>query len=226
MSYILDALRKSESERQQQNLPGFADIPGAGRTRSTPVWIWLLAALLLVNAAVLAVLLIDKEPPSSNRREAIELPVTNSDAGPSFRDIVNDARDEVPANAAATPPANSTTAPVAIPATTETVPAATSSRAPSQATSSSPAGSAPGTTRATTTVPTLMELRANGVLQLPDLHLDIHVYSENPEDRFVFINMNKYREQARLAEGPLIKEIRKDGVLLEHRGHDFMLPRE
>ena len=42
-----------------------------------------------------------------------------------------------------------------------------------------------------------MELRANGVLQLPDLHLDIHVYSEKPVDRFVFINMNKYREPAR-----------------------------
>ena len=71
-----------------------------------------------------------------------------------------------------------------------------------------------------------MELRASGALQLPDLHLDIHVYSQNPADRFVFINMSKYREQSRLTEGPLVKEIRSDGVLLEHRDREFILYRE
>ena len=220
MSYILDALRKSESERQQQNLPGFADIPGPRRSKSTPVWIWLLAALLLVNAAVLAVLLIDKEPPSSDRRETLELPVANNAAEPSFRDIVNDARDEVTASVVAAS-ASPVAARVAA-AEPEPPPAQTTT----QATRSPSSGQAAGTPSTTSAVPSLMELRANGVLQLPDLHLDIHVYSEKPADRFVFINMNKYREQARLTEGPLIKEIRTDGVLLEHRGHDFILPRE
>ncbi len=228
MSYILDALRKSESERQQQNLPGFADIPRAGRSKSKSVWIWLLAALLLVNAAVLAVLLIDKETQSSNRRETLVVPVTNNTAEPSFRDIVNDVRDEVPADVIATPPTTAVAARVVAAATTASTPPATQTTTPAstRAARSSSSGPAASTPSAATAVPSLMELRANGVLQLPDMHLDIHVYSEKPADRFVFINMTKYREQSRLEEGPLLKEIRTDGVLLEHRGHEFILPRE
>jgi general secretion pathway protein B len=73
---------------------------------------------------------------------------------------------------------------------------------------------------------TFNDLRANGTLVLPDLHLDIHVYSDQPAERFVFVNMNKYREQARLAEGPLVKEITPEGVILEYLGNGFLLPRE
>jgi general secretion pathway protein B len=76
------------------------------------------------------------------------------------------------------------------------------------------------------TYSTFDELRANGTIVLPDLHLDIHVYSEQPSERFVFVNMNKYREQARLEEGPVVKEIVPEGVVLEHVGNDFLLPRE
>ena len=75
-------------------------------------------------------------------------------------------------------------------------------------------------------LPTLIELRANGTLQLPELHIDIHVYSDVPGERFVFINMNKYKENSRLDEGPDIQEITIDGVILEYRGTEFMLSRE
>ena len=75
-------------------------------------------------------------------------------------------------------------------------------------------------------LPTFTELTLDGSLQLPELHIDIHVYSDNPADRFVFINMNKYREDDQLGEGPVVQEIARDGVVLEHRGRRFMLPRE
>jgi hypothetical protein len=45
-------------------------------------------------------------------------------------------------------------------------------------------------------------------------------------DRFVFINMNKHREGARIEAGPVIKEITPDGVILQHQGQTFLLPRE
>jgi general secretion pathway protein B len=221
MSYILDALRKSESERQQQHLPGFADIPNARRPKSTPVWIWLLSALLLVNAAVLAVLLLDKEPAAGEKQVSLPLPVAGTDDQPSFREVVNEAREQVPAPqtaapVAATPPPVTAVRNSRTPATPVTAPREAPPREP-------PASTQQATPRP---VPSLMELQASGALQLPDLHLDIHVYSQNPADRFVFINMTKYREQARLTEGPLIKEIRSDGVLLEHRDREFILYRE
>ena len=65
-----------------------------------------------------------------------------------------------------------------------------------------------------------------GLLQLPDLHLDIHVYSNIPEDRFVFVNMSKYKERGTLDEGPVVREITPDGVILEYLGTGFLLPRE
>lgn len=61
---------------------------------------------------------------------------------------------------------------------------------------------------------------------MTDLHLDIHVFGETPADRFVFINMNKYRENSKLVEGPTVREITPDGVVLEYQGTTFLLPRD
>ena len=59
---------------------------------------------------------------------------------------------------------------------------------------------------------------------LPDLHIDIHVYSENAAERFVFVNMKKYDEGNFLDEGPLIKAITEEGVVLEQNDISFLLP--
>ena len=75
-------------------------------------------------------------------------------------------------------------------------------------------------------LPNLRELQAAGQIQLPDMHLDIHVYSGQPDDRFVFVNMSKYKEGATLREGPTISEITPDGVVLDYFGTRFLLPRE
>ena len=48
----------------------------------------------------------------------------------------------------------------------------------------------------------------------------------SPGDRFVFINLNKQTEGSRLAEGPIVEEITPDGVVLNHNGTSFLLPRD
>ncbi len=63
-------------------------------------------------------------------------------------------------------------------------------------------------------------------MALPELHVDIHVFSDVARDRFVFINMTKHKEGSRLAEGPLVEEITPDGVVLSHNGKSFLLPRD
>ncbi len=221
MSYILDALKKSESERQQQHMPGFADIPRVAQSRSTPVWIWLLVALLLVNVAVLAFLLVDREPSSGMRQLELQVPAVASEEQPAFRDLVNEAREQVAPETAAPPPRSAATSSAPPAATTITNDRPAAQRTPTRA-----AAVSSSATTATQSIPTMTELQLNGELQLPELHLDIHVYSQAADERFVFVNMSKYREQARLAEGPLVKEIRADGVVLEHRGREFLLPRE
>ena len=54
MSFILDALKKSETDRQRQSSPALFEVKVAAPRRRLPVWAIALAALLAVNVAVLA----------------------------------------------------------------------------------------------------------------------------------------------------------------------------
>lgn len=221
MSYILDALKKSESERLKRDSPRFADLPSGGRSRQAPRWPWVLALLLAVNAALLLAYFYRDEAPAAAERRAVEVPAREQPVDGTERDEPPPAVPPAPAEpevagaavASVTPgPESSTAARVAAQAP-ETAEAAPVAPAPDEAAPPSPTA-------------TYMELVANGRLSLPALHLDIHVYSGTPAERFVFVNMQKYRENDRLAEGPLVREIRPEGVVLEHRGSAFLLPRE
>ena len=72
-------------------------------------------------------------------------------------------------------------------------------------------------------LPTADEMLAGGV---PELRLELHVFSSVSADRFAFINSRKYREGDTLQEGPRVDEITRDGVVLDFRGRRFLLPRE
>ena len=55
------------------------------------------------------------------------------------------------------------------------------------------------------------------------LHLDLHVYVTQPQQRFIFVNSRKYKEGDTLAEGPLVEEITPEGAVLNFRGSRFKL---
>jgi len=78
----------------------------------------------------------------------------------------------------------------------------------------------------TEVLPSINEINLIGQQALPPLHLEVHVYATNPADRFVYINMQRYREGATLAEGPVLERIRRDGVVLNYNGLRFVLPRQ
>jgi len=199
MSFILDALKKSETDRQQQTGSEFASVPSSSGNPNSLKWLWILGALLLVNAVVLFGVLIRDDAPA---QDVTITTLQNSDeetvAQPTFEEQVAAAKLSQP------PPA-------AISQAEPPPPAA----APSSAPSSSGAR-----------ILTIDEVRVNGTVQLTDLHLDIHVYSDVPAERFVFINMAKLREGSQLDEGPTVTEITLDGVILKHQGTTFLLPRE
>ena len=78
----------------------------------------------------------------------------------------------------------------------------------------------------TEVLPSINEIDLAGQPALAGLHLDVHVYATKPSERFVYINMRKYREGATLAEGPVLEHIRRDGVVLNYQGLRFVLPRQ
>ena len=214
MSFILDALKKSENERQQQTGGEFSAVPTSPAGSRPARWFWLLAALLAINIAVLIGLLMrpDVRSTTTAARDDFELAAEPDArvvaeqapvAAPSFEDQLEQARQQQPAAVAET---------VAEPAQTAT-------------TTSTPPAPAAARNNAER-IPTIEELRLNGSLQLPELHIDIHVYSEKPGDRFVFINMAKHRENSQLDEGPVVREITAEGVILQYQGRSFLLSRE
>ena len=46
------------------------------------------------------------------------------------------------------------------------------------------------------------------------LVLNAHVYSEDPAERFVILNMQKYKEGEQIPEGPDLEQVTRDGVIL------------
>jgi general secretion pathway protein B len=201
MSFILDALKKSETERQQQSGAEFSSIPSSSGNTQSFKWIWILGLLLLVNVVVLVgILMRPKEAdtevqPPATASGPIERALGDTE---SFEEKIAAAKQKQPAPLDEVDQNRNPPQPIARPAAA----------------------------RDRARVLTIDEVRVNGSLQMTDLHLDIHVYSEIPAERFVFINMTKYREQSRLEEGPRVLEITAEGVILEHEGVTFLLPRE
>lgn len=210
MSFILDALKKSEAERLRRDSPGFASVPDNAKPKPASRWGWVIVALIGVNLAVLAALIMNPARPPDAGAESAE-PVLQ--AAPA---VTQGAANPVQRDAAlASAPAQ--TAPEPTAATWEAERLPVEHTPPADDLHSATVGD---------NYASFNELRAQGILQLPDLHLDIHVHSPEPAGRFVFVNMRKYKERARLDEGPVIREITPEGVILEYRGTAFLLPRE
>lgn len=212
MSFILDALKKSESERQRQASPTLADVARPVARQKTPAWMWVLGALLVFNVAVLLGIYFRPdvapvtEPPATLTDE--QAPVTTPAQQTAPQPVITPRQETRPLSAEAD------TAIVA--------------DADSAADASPPVSVAATQTQADEfdSYPTYATLVANGSLQGTDLHVDIHVYSDVAADRFVFINMNKYREGQQLVDGPRVIAITPDGVILQQDTHRFLLPRE
>jgi len=74
-------------------------------------------------------------------------------------------------------------------------------------------------------IPLLTNMDRDFQRQIPALNINVFVYSEAPEERFVIINMVKYKNGQKLRDGPLLGEIRSDSVVLNYHGRDFRLSR-
>ena len=220
MSFILDALRKSETERQHKGSAEFANVPtSSGRREGPPAWLWVLGALLLVNLAVLIGLFLrpdvgTSETVAASPAQAVAETSVEEEPGEDFASRVAAARENAPAVEEPRPQVVETPAATSTPVIT-----------PGSSAVSLPAAT-PSASRPVGALPTIHEVRAQGQVSLPDLHVDIHVFSEVASDRFVFINMNKHKEGSQLPEGPLVEEITTDGVVLSMNGTTFLLPRD
>jgi len=59
--------------------------------------------------------------------------------------------------------------------------------------------------------------------ELPELHMSVLVYAENPEDRFVLLNGQRLREKDEHESGIVLDEIQRDRAVFNYRNYRFYL---
>lgn len=227
MSFILDALRKSETERQKAQVPGIGDAPMVVHQKHVPPWTVGLIACLSVGLVVLGWFWLRGAGTGAEQDMAATSTQATSAAGVAPQAVSGTATSSTPQ---ASPASGVDTVSFRIGEIRDLSEEALHGTA---ATSTADAGSAPAPPAATSLAPevlaapllTLAQYRATGGA-LPELNLELHVYSPAAAERFVFINSTKYVEGQTLTEGPRLGAITRDGAVLVHEGRPLLLPRE
>ncbi len=255
MSFILDALKKSENERQRQAGPGFATIPESPGKRPRKIWPIVVVALLAINLVVIGAVLVrgrssgpsantGAAPPGEPAASSVNVaqaprtvPPVSTPGPPQPAPVksVQDRRAATPQQTAEVPDTGRgrQIRPLSEEAATDTMeppPSAPAGAAPPLVTdepppaATRPAAQTPMTASPSAdNLPTANDLRIEGFLSGPPLHLDLHVYYPDRQRRVVFINGSKYREGDTVKGGPVVREIVPEGVILEERGRRYLL---
>ncbi len=256
MSFILDALRKSEHERQRQTGPALVEAAIAAPKPRPNRWASAAIALLLVNLVAIAVLLIIKakdEPATADTAPAAAATTDTTAAAPqatvaaapaaanpapgeqaSISQVLPEppatgTRNSLEAEVSGYAPAMEREAALAAAAPPPGPAAVTPSRRGSVVYQSLPeAGLAPAYEQApaaaASNLPRADDMTARGAL--PELRLELHVWSTKPQERFVFVNGRRYREGDTTADGATVEEITREGVIMNSGGNRFLLSRE
>jgi general secretion pathway protein B len=58
---------------------------------------------------------------------------------------------------------------------------------------------------------------------MPEFRINVLVYADSPEDRFILINGERLREQEELEGGVVLQEIRRDGAVFSYRQYRFLV---
>lgn len=249
MSFILDALRKSDAERQRAVTPGLSDVRYAAHRARRNIWLPILVVVLAANAVFLAVQWFGRDGAPVSPAPAVPaasppaaLPPAAEAPAADIRPLAREAEfgepllePDVEAGFAAPPgpvPApvvlEAAEIPAALATDTAGAPAALPAATPAAPAppAAPPQPASPSRIVAGNDLPTAEELMGSGALNIPMLNLDLHVYSEAPAGRFVIINAQKYKEGGQLAEGPRVESITMDGVILSSKGRRFTLSRK
>jgi general secretion pathway protein B len=239
VSFILDALKKSEQERIRQQAPTTLELPRGTRRRVVPIWMIGVVLLLLLNCVLLFMLWLRREPapapatqvPVAVPAEPVGTPAVHpAQTAQTIRSLEEEASVYTPpvedqeSTYQSAPAAELTTTTPPPVGDTPLVRAVPTTPQSSESVSSV---AAPATPRrgVISGMPTLESLGGHAALNLPDLRMDLHVYSRNAKDRFVFINGKRYHEGDTTAEGAMIESITDEGAVLTAHGQRFLLPR-
>jgi general secretion pathway protein B len=238
MSFFLDALNKSESDRQRQSGPALFEVKVTPPKPRFPYWALALGALLVINIAIGAWVFLRR--PAAEQAPAAQ-------ATPAAAVVTTAPGATVPA--APAPPAAHPAPSAAAPALQPAAPAAAATNPASHPepvlsdsepkdTTANPDDYAPAVAAGNqgmdargahvrsgteSGLPSYADAAANPDLHLPALRIDLHVYAATAQERFVLINMHRLHEGDALAEGGRVESITPEGAIVSFRGTKFFL---
>jgi general secretion pathway protein B len=239
MSFILDALKKSESDRQRQSGPALFEVKVTPPRPRFPYWALALAALLVINIVVGGWVFLHR--PAAEVAPAAQAAATPAVTAPPS--ATPPAVAAAPASHAA--PVANLAPPSATPPLAATAPTTVAGHAEPVLTDSASKDAAlnpddyepavapgkqdqeprAGHVRSGTEsgLVSYADAEANPDLHLPAMRIDLHVYAANPQERFVLINMHRLHEGDTLPEGVRVESITPEGAIVSYRGSKFFL---
>lgn len=221
MSYILDALRKSQQARQ----PGTAPRSGAVHDVSLalPVNGWWLALGIVLLLGILAAVLIFWRGTVANLPEPLPAAAMEPAAVVPEPEPTTPAAAEKPASPAEV--AVKKTASVGDLAEQAVIPAPAPPPKKIVAARPSKKPPAPAVPLVMDDTPLLQQMPESFRRALPPLALTIHVYSHDESQRILFINNREYRQGSQIEGDIRVESIVPDGAVLSFRGERFKLSR-
>jgi general secretion pathway protein B len=211
MSYILEALKKSQAERQLGELPSIHapqlplhhayGVPGSGRL---PLWLVLGAASLAVLAAFLW---------WRPWQQKVAAPVAVASALPAPAPVVP---------AAAAPAAPVPVVKAVAPVKTMPAPAPVPETKPQPVSKTDVA--APASAPAEEVIPSLRDLPDPIRQQIPPIVLGGYIYSKNPEDRLLLIDKVLRHEGEELAPGLVLEKLQPKAAIFSFKGYRYKMP--
>ncbi len=236
MSYILDALRKSESERHQGKVPDLGrqlQLIHRPPKRRLPVQAWLAAGLLL-NAGVLAyVFWPDQDDAVTNlsaqEQESARVAVIPAQATAAQNSAaVGEIPAPQPSDVQSAFPSEYQSPTVIVPSGYGNSGAVDSNGNPNNQgwDQIGPLASSGAEVSASSAdgvrVPHLVELPLSFQRSVPDLTVNSHIFASVPQARRVMIN-NRNLRPGDSFQGLRVEEITEDGVVLSRQGQQFRL---
>lgn len=240
MSYILDALKKSEAERSNRDNAEFAHrVPfEAAPRRQREIWPYLLVLALVANALVVVYVMWPQSGPDDSagsgetavvqRQESVEPETTGTEPEQPVQEEDVETPEKTVASDASTPARESA------PVVPEETPSKTDGGASPTESQDLPAPENPADeqdergeqepekTEAPPEVPGIDAMPRSVQRRVPEMTFNAHLYSSRPSSRQVMINNRKLREGDRVGD-LVIKEITPAGAVFRLDEHVFQI---
>ncbi|WP_058048878.1 general secretion pathway protein GspB [Janthinobacterium sp. Ant5-2-1] len=223
MSYILEALKKSQAERQLGELPSIHapqvqlhDGAASGAARRTPVWLAL--GGVAVAVAVASALLLWQSWQAAATAPAVA-PAVLAQAVPAPMPAVVPPAVPVPAPVAVAVP------PAAIAAPVHHARPVPEPKQESPVPAPAPAVPVPAPAAAAEeTVPGMRDLPEPIQRQIPPVAIGGYIYSKNPADRLLLIDKVLRHEGEELAPGLVLEKLQPKAAIFSFKGYRYRVP--